>query len=83
MGQKGFAIWKSQDFKGFFCTSCTKTKKNSVKSKPTNQQIWKPKEPTLTAVDDSQPKLVLVEVTYTDAHGMPRTCISWVPDFNW
>ena len=54
----------------------------SVKIKPFYKQIWKRKEPTLIAVNDPQPKLVHVEVTYKDAQGMPRTCMSWVPDFN-
>ena len=56
--------------------------KNSVKSKPSNQQIWKHKVSILPVVADPHPKLVLVEVTYKDAQRMPRTCMSWVPDCN-
>ena len=56
--------------------------KDYVKNKPSNQKIWKPKISILPAVANPQPKLVHVEVTYKDAQGMPRTCMSWVPDFN-
>ena len=54
----------------------------SVKRKSFNQQIWKPKASSLSAIANPQKKHVLVEVTYKDAQGMPRTCMSCVPVFN-
>ena len=45
-----------------------------VKRKPFKKLIWKRKEPNSSAaVTDLQKKLVLVEVTYKDAQGKPRT----------